>query len=101
MRDIGVTLHWEADMSVSATERLLHIVSYCSYCVKNAKDICSYLVSYAYIFTYTQECERLGWRGPGGMFDVLPVVLQARGHDPEWFVLPDDLILQVTLCHPE
>ena len=47
---------------------------------------------------------RLGWRPPDnkfGRFDILPLVLQANGKDPEFFIIPEDLILEVHLTHPE
>lgn len=50
---------------------------------------------------FTEVCQRLGWRGKGGQFDVLPLVLSANGHDPEWFDIPPELILLVTIEHPE
>lgn len=34
-------------------------------------------------------------------FDVLPLILQADGKDPELFELPEDLVLQVELTHPK
>ncbi|KAG0723989.1 Nitric oxide synthase [Chionoecetes opilio] len=48
-----------------------------------------------------QVCQRLGWRGKGERWDVLPLVLSANGHDPEWFDIPPDLILIVRITHPE
>ena len=48
-----------------------------------------------------QLCQQLGWKGPGGRFDVLPLVLSAEGHDPEMFEIPPKLILEVQLTHPE
>nr|CCC18661.1 nitric oxide synthase [Scylla paramamosain] len=50
---------------------------------------------------FTEVCQRLGWRGKGGRWDVLPLVLSANGHDPEWFDIPPDLILTVPITHPE
>ncbi|KAK3859197.1 hypothetical protein Pcinc_034666, partial [Petrolisthes cinctipes] len=51
---------------------------------------------------FTEVCQRLGWKGnKGGQFDILPLVLSANGHDPEWFDIPPDLILIVTIEHPE
>ncbi len=44
---------------------------------------------------------RFGWQGPGGRFDILPLVLQADGNDPELFPIPEDLVLQVQFTHPE
>ncbi|XP_046328083.2 nitric oxide synthase, brain-like [Haliotis rufescens] len=49
---------------------------------------------------FTEICEALGWRGKGGMFDVLPLVLSAGGNDPEVFDIPEKLVLEVTLKHP-
>ncbi len=48
-----------------------------------------------------QICEALGWSGEGGRFDVLPLVLQAAGKQPEWFEIPPELILEVDLTHPK
>lgn len=46
---------------------------------------------------------KLGWKGKPtgpGPWDILPLVLSANGHDPEYFEYPDDLILEVPLVHP-
>lgn len=49
-----------------------------------------------------QVCQKLGWRGKGGRWDLLPLVLSARNQDnPEWFELPPELAPQVKLVHPE
>lgn len=48
-----------------------------------------------------QMAQYLGWKGKGGRFDVLPVVLQAAGHPPEWFELPPHLVKEVELVHPK
>ncbi|XP_072182138.1 nitric oxide synthase 1-like [Diadema setosum] len=50
---------------------------------------------------FTQVCEKLGWKGKGGPFEVLPLVLQADGGEPEMFDIPSDLLLQVPLEHPK
>uniref|UniRef100_A0A1W7RA54 Nitric oxide synthase n=1 Tax=Hadrurus spadix TaxID=141984 RepID=A0A1W7RA54_9SCOR len=50
---------------------------------------------------FTEVCERLGWKGKRGKWDVLPLVLSANGHDPKFFDIPDDLILRVEIVHPE
>jgi len=47
---------------------------------------------------------RLGWRPPDnkfGRFDILPLVLQANGKDPEFFIIPEELVMEVHLTHPE
>ena len=42
-----------------------------------------------------------GWKAPKGRFDVLPLLLQANGNDPELFEIPEDLILEVHMSHPK
>ena len=49
---------------------------------------------------FSQICEELGWHGKGGMFDVLPLVLQVNGTHFELFDIPTELILEVPLSHP-
>ncbi|KAG5840417.1 hypothetical protein ANANG_G00188600 [Anguilla anguilla] len=49
----------------------------------------------------TEICMQQGWKAPRGRFDVLPLLLQANGNDPELFELPDDLILEVPITHPK
>ena len=53
-----------------------------------------------YIF---QVCLKLGWTPPTQrtQFDVLPVVLQAAGAEPQWYEIPRELILEVPITHPE
>ncbi|XP_057216737.1 nitric oxide synthase 2a, inducible [Triplophysa rosa] len=50
---------------------------------------------------FTQVCIQLGWKPKYGSFDVLPLVLQANGDDPELFDIPQDLILEVSIEHPQ
>ncbi|XP_038059135.1 nitric oxide synthase-like protein isoform X2 [Patiria miniata] len=50
---------------------------------------------------FTKICLKLGWRGPGGRFDILPLILQANGEDPEWFDIPEECAMEVKLSHPE
>ena len=50
-----------------------------------------------------QLCLKLGWKGKPsgpGEWDILPLVLSANGHDPEYFEYPDDLIMEVPMEHP-
>ncbi|XP_061116719.1 nitric oxide synthase, brain [Conger conger] len=49
----------------------------------------------------TEICIQQGWKAPRGRFDVLPLLLQANGNDPELFELPADLILEVPITHPK
>ncbi|NXU10346.1 NOS2 protein, partial [Pardalotus punctatus] len=50
---------------------------------------------------FTQLCIDLGWKPKYGRFDVLPLVLQANGQDPEIFELPPEIVLQVPMEHPK
>ncbi|XP_063060626.1 nitric oxide synthase 2b, inducible [Engraulis encrasicolus] len=50
---------------------------------------------------FTKICIRLGWTPKYGTFDVLPLVLQANGEDPEVFEIPPELVLEVPLEHPQ
>ncbi|KAI2664960.1 Nitric oxide synthase, brain [Labeo rohita] len=47
------------------------------------------------------ELTEQGWKAPKGRFDVLPLLLQANGNDPELFEIPDDLVLEVPIIHPK
>jgi nitric-oxide synthase, bacterial len=42
----------------------------------------------------------LGWRGAGGHFDVLPLVIRSGYGEPRLFPLPRDAVLEVPLVHP-
>ncbi|MBA9028780.1 nitric oxide synthase oxygenase [Peribacillus huizhouensis] len=50
---------------------------------------------------FTQVCEELGWRGCGGWFDLLPLVIQVDGGKPRWFEIPSNLVKEVPLRHPD
>lgn len=50
---------------------------------------------------FTEFCQSLGWKGKGGRFDILPLVLQANGGPPEFFEIPEDIVLQVKIKHPK
>ncbi|NP_001161704.1 nitric oxide synthase [Nasonia vitripennis] len=49
---------------------------------------------------FTEICIKLGWKGTNTKFDILPLVLSANGHDPDYFDLPKEFILEVPLIHP-
>ncbi|WP_400164379.1 nitric oxide synthase oxygenase [Brevibacillus sp. TJ4] len=49
----------------------------------------------------TKVCERLGWKGAGTRFDVLPLVLQMGEGHPQLFEIPADRVLEVPITHPE
>ncbi|CAO2629337.1 Nitric oxide synthase, brain [Lemmus lemmus] len=50
---------------------------------------------------FTEICIQQGWKAPRGRFDVLPLLLQANGNDPELFQIPPELVLEVPIRHPK
>ncbi|PTM58804.1 nitric oxide synthase oxygenase [Desmospora activa] len=50
---------------------------------------------------FTNVCQALGWEGEGTDFDVLPLVVQVRNQKPRWFHIPESLVLEVPIDHPE
>ncbi|KOU51980.1 hypothetical protein ADK54_08025 [Streptomyces sp. WM6378] len=44
---------------------------------------------------------RLGWRGRGTEYDVLPLVIQYPGREPRLFDLPPDAVPEVRISHPD
>lgn len=49
----------------------------------------------------TELALRLGWRGEGTRFDVLPLIISAPGEPLKWFTLPPDAVREVRLEHPQ
>jgi nitric-oxide synthase len=50
---------------------------------------------------FTNELFKLGWEGGRRTpFDLLPLVIQMPYQEPELFELPDEIILEVPLSHP-
>ncbi|XEC95185.1 nitric oxide synthase oxygenase [Paenibacillus tarimensis] len=49
----------------------------------------------------TKRCLEMGWRGKGTAFDVLPLLLQIGNRPPQLFPVPDRLVLEVPIVHPE
>ncbi|OWA50884.1 Nitric oxide synthase, brain [Hypsibius exemplaris] len=50
---------------------------------------------------FTETCQKLGWKGANGRFDILPIVVSASGQDPELFDIPKEIVLQVMMKHAE
>ncbi|XP_047740662.1 nitric oxide synthase, salivary gland-like, partial [Hyalella azteca] len=72
------------------------LISYAGY--KNADDS---VLGDPLNVEFTEVCLQLGWKKQTrSQFDVLPLVLSANGHDPEWFDLPADLVYEIKLTHP-
>jgi len=49
----------------------------------------------------TNYCLSRGWEGGATPFDVLPLVIQVDDQEPELFDLPEEIVLEVPLSHPE
>jgi nitric-oxide synthase, bacterial len=49
----------------------------------------------------TEAVLRLGWRGNGTEYDVLPLVIQWPGREPRFFDLPPDAVAEVRITHPD
>ncbi|WP_159881776.1 nitric oxide synthase oxygenase [Paenibacillus puerhi] len=49
----------------------------------------------------TEACLRLGWRGQGTPYDILPLVIRIGDKAPRWFELPRELVVEVPIRHPE
>ena len=48
----------------------------------------------------TEIAQNLGWKGKGTPFDMMPIILQANGEEPEYFEYPEDDVMQVDIRHP-
>ena len=49
----------------------------------------------------TKMCERMGWRGNNTPFDILPLVIQETGKKPKLFEVPNEIIKEVPITHPQ
>lgn len=50
--------------------------------------------------TLTDYCHSRGWSAQGTEFDILPLVIQIGDNKPELFEIPDELVVEVPLTHP-
>ncbi|AQQ51834.1 nitric oxide synthase oxygenase [Planococcus lenghuensis] len=51
--------------------------------------------------SFTAYCQRLGWKGAGTDFDLLPWVVQIGDQPPAWQEVPEHARPEVTIEHPE
>jgi nitric-oxide synthase, bacterial len=51
--------------------------------------------------SFTKMCKGWGWKGNNSAFNLLPIVVQENGKQPEWHPLNPSLILEVDLEHPD
>lgn len=49
----------------------------------------------------TKMCEKMGWKGDRTHFDILPFVIQEKGQKPKLFEVPNGVIKEVPITHPE
>jgi len=50
---------------------------------------------------FTKYCQSRGWEGAETNFDVLPLVIQVGTEEPTLFEVPEDIVFEVPLSHPE
>ncbi|AYV26034.1 nitric oxide synthase oxygenase [Streptomyces sp. CJ_13] len=50
---------------------------------------------------FTERVRGLGWQGPDGPFDILPLVVDTADEKPQLFELPHDLVMEVAITHPD
>jgi len=50
---------------------------------------------------FTNACKDMGWKGEMTPFDILPLVVEAGGRPPELFDIPEHLVMEVAIEHPE
>lgn len=49
----------------------------------------------------TQQAMELGWKGKGGSFDVLPLIIQMPNQEPRVFEIPEETVVLVPIVHPD
>jgi nitric-oxide synthase len=49
----------------------------------------------------TKLCRRLGWGSRGSDYDVLPLVIESDGRTPMLFSIPEKIVKQVDIDHPD
>jgi nitric-oxide synthase, bacterial len=50
---------------------------------------------------FTAAVHRMGWRGDGGRFDILPLVIETPDERPRLYELPEEAVLEVPVHHPD
>ncbi|WP_072690924.1 nitric oxide synthase oxygenase [Rhodococcus marinonascens] len=49
----------------------------------------------------TESVTRMGWRGAGTPFDVLPLLISTPDEPLRWYDVPVELVLEVEITHPD
>jgi len=52
------------------------------------------------MYSLLQFCQRLGWKGKGTQYDILPLVLSDDGQ-PRFYEIPEELVIRVRITHPK
>ncbi|MBC5637980.1 nitric oxide synthase oxygenase [Ornithinibacillus sp. BX22] len=50
---------------------------------------------------FTKMCQELGWESKKTPFDILPLVIQEDGKAPKLYNLPEEMIKEVPITHPD
>jgi nitric-oxide synthase len=50
---------------------------------------------------FTRTCMELGWEPKYRHFDVLPIVVQTKNHTPVFYDIPEHLLVEVPIEHPD
>lgn len=50
---------------------------------------------------FTKPVRRLGWQGPEGPFDIVPLAVETADDKIQLFDLPQDLVLEVAITHQD
>ncbi len=50
---------------------------------------------------FTEYCRSRGWEGERTDYDVLPLAIETREGEPQLFEVPEDLVLEVRISHPD
>lgn len=51
--------------------------------------------------SFTKQVMKLGWQGKGTDYDVLPLVIEIAGHKPVYISIPEELVMEVKIEHPD
>lgn len=59
------------------------------------------MIGDSHSLTFTKMCQELGWKGEGGHFDLLPLVIQVKDNKPKFYHIPKEKVLEIPIRHPE
>ena len=50
---------------------------------------------------FTEICQRMGWKGAGTTFDILPIIIKTPKQPPKMFDLPKEIVMEIPITHPK